>query len=191
MKETLIKTLLPWLFYAGCSLLGFPKVAAPAALLVLVAGGLMSGYSFKPVDFVLMLYFAVVAVGIGLLHWTWLAALQPVVAPAMLASMAFGTVLLRRPFTLPYAREMVKDPVIRKSHHFYRVNTILSILWGLAFLLAALGQAWALGQPGKVWIATLGAFAVTGLVACFTAWFPGWYHKRFYHKAMAQLEAEG
>jgi hypothetical protein len=188
VKTTLLKTLLPWLCYAVLSFLGWHKSAAPVALLVLTLSCLILGTGFKPVDLVLIVYFSAVALGVGLLHWSWLSSIQPVAAPAMLAIMALVTLLLRQPFTLPYARESVKDPAMWDNPHFYRVNYILSILWGSAFLLAALGQAWALYQPKMLWFVTLSAFLVTGLVGWTTYWFPPWYRKRFYTPELAQSE---
>lgn len=188
MKDTLTKTLLPWLCYAGISLAGYPLLAALVAFVGLGLACVFLSSGAKPVDYVLMLYFSALAVGIGLFHWAWLVSLQPVIAPAMLAFMAFGTVLLRRPFTLSYARETVKDPVLLESHHFYRVNYILSALWGTAFLIAAVGQALALGKPNVFWMATLSAFIVTSLVAWFTCWFPNWYRKKFYEPYLIHEE---
>jgi hypothetical protein len=189
MKATLIKTLLPWLSYAGSVFAGWNQSAAPAALTVLILGCLFLG--FKPVDKILLIYFALVSVGVGIMDWAWLASIQPVVVPGMLASMALASVLLRRPFTLPYARESVKDPVILASFHFYRVNTILSALWGLAFLAAALFQLWALGRPEFLWIVTGGGFLATGFAAFFTWWFPLWYHKHVYEPQTARAEVAG
>jgi len=188
MKATLIKTLLPWLCYAGLGLGGFGQSAAAAALAVLILGCVLLGGGFKPVDLVLALYFALLIAGIQVLHWKWLESFQPVLAPAMLAAMAFVTVLLGSPFTLPYARESVKDPAILASFHFYRVNNILSVLWGLAFLVAALGQFWALGHPEFFWIVTGGGFLATGVAAFFTWRFPPWYHKHVYEPQTARLE---
>jgi hypothetical protein len=191
MKDTLIKTLMPWLCYAGLSFLGLPKVAAPAALLALATGCLLLGSRVKPVDLVMMVYFTFVAIGVGFMHWSWLGSLQPVIAPALLAFMAFGTMLLRRPFTLSYARESVKDPDMWENPHFYRVNYILSALWGSAFLIAALSQAWAQGRSEMLWLATLVGFVATGFVAWFTWWFPPWYHKNFFEPMLVKKEVAG
>jgi hypothetical protein len=188
VKTTFIKTLLPWICYAGLNFLGFPKSAAPAALLALILGCTVLGSGVKPVDCVIMFYFMALGIGVGLLHCSWLVSFQPVVAPGMLAFMAFGTVLIRRPFTLPYARESEKDSSMWENPHFYRVNYILSVLWGTAFLIAAAAQLWALGKPGMIWPVTLGAFVVTGLTAWFTWWFPPWYRKNYYEPTLTQEE---
>ncbi len=64
-----------------------------------------------------------------------------------LIAITLGSVLIGRPFTLQYAREMV--PAERQSHPmFYAVNRTISLVWVLAFIVEAATAATVVWLPG-------------------------------------------
>ncbi|MBN8928723.1 MAG: hypothetical protein BGO51_24670 [Rhodospirillales bacterium 69-11] len=82
------------------------------------------------------------------------------------------SILLGRPFTLQYAREQV-PPEHQVQPGFLRVNTVISSVWALAFLVMVLAELALLTAPamsprlGMVVI----ILALVGAVK-FTAWYP-------------------
>lgn len=116
------------------------------------------------------------------MHVPWLLVCQSYLAPALLALMAFGSLMIGSPFTLVYAREWVPVPMWNNPH-FHRVNRILTALWGTAFMLSAVARYWN-GLPWLELIA-LNLFVMFS-VACFTKWFPEWYREHVYLKHEAK-----
>ena len=79
---------------------------------------------------------------------------------------------VRRPFTLPYAREEV-DRLLWDSREFIRTNYVISAVWALAFTLMVLADIVLIYEPQlpqKIGIiATI--VAIVGAVK-FTSWYP-------------------
>jgi hypothetical protein len=101
-----------------------------------------------------------------------------VLASGVLAISTWVSLLIRRPFTLDYARQHV-DPALWSDPRFLRVNRHLTAAWGLAFTINAL---LAYGKMRHLWIAPLvyellsyGCLIGTAL---FTSWYPGYVKRR-------------
>ncbi|MCM2426152.1 hypothetical protein [Streptomyces sp. RKAG337] len=60
----------------------------------------------------------------------------PALVDAWLALTAWGSLLIRRPFTLGIARKLVPEKVAR-TEAFYQTNAVITQVWGLAFAAAA------------------------------------------------------
>lgn len=67
----------------------------------------------------------------------------PSLVNAWLAVTAWGSLALRRPFTLGIARTQAPEAVWRTAR-FYRINAIITSVWAAAFTIAAIGLAWVL-----------------------------------------------
>jgi len=67
----------------------------------------------------------------------------PALVNAWLAVTAWGSLAIRRPFTLGIARTMAPETVWR-TPLFYRVNAVITSVWAVAFTLAALALTWVL-----------------------------------------------
>lgn len=85
---------------------------------------------------------------------------------------AAGSMLVRRPFTLQYAREKV-DPALWNSPTFLRTNYVITAVWSLAFLVLVLADLLMLLAPEVsvrvgVWISIAALFAAFK----FTGWYP-------------------
>ncbi|NBO42584.1 MAG: hypothetical protein EBU92_13915 [Betaproteobacteria bacterium] len=100
-----------------------------------------------------------------------------VVIPGFLTLMAFGSVFINTPFTLPYAKEQA-SPETWSLPHFLIVNQILSLFWGCLFLGLFLASVCVvvtgIGHPLLSWLLA-GLFLLAGFR--FTVWYPYWHEK--------------
>ena len=79
---------------------------------------------------------------------------------------ALATVLVRRPFTLAYAREST-SPEVWDTPAFQRANMVISTAWTLGFAIMTAGAFLsAFGPPRYEWAALLGTGAgISGALA--------------------------
>ncbi|MFE3607418.1 hypothetical protein [Streptomyces goshikiensis] len=145
--------------------------------LVVVSRLLKPGGSLKILEVSDVVFFAVLAV-IGALAspgtHRWLETYAGEVSNIALMAIAFGSMALHKPFTLQYARERV-DPALWYSPAFLRTNYMITGVWGLAFLVAAIAGAFGdlvLHNPNNIWTGWI--IQVLAIVAAlrFTAWYP-------------------
>lgn len=135
---------------------------------------------FKWVDVTFILFFLAMLVGVSWLEIGWMKEYRNVFAPAMLAFLAYGSVLIGKPFTQQYARERMA-PVWWDNPHFHRVNRILAWVWGTCFatgavlaFLAVRMEAWPL------WLSYAASAGLSIFALTFTARFPKWYRREVY-----------
>lgn len=83
-----------------------------------------------------------------------------------------GSILIGKPFTLQYAREVV-DAETLKVPGFIRANYIITSAWTLSTLLMMLGNIALIYVPGlPLWSGLLIAFAARNSAMYFTKWYP-------------------
>ena len=83
-----------------------------------------------------------------------------------------GSILIGKPFTLQYAREVV-DAEIAKLPGFIRANYIITWAWTGSMLLMMAGNAALIYVPGlPLWSGLLIAFAARNSAVYFTKWYP-------------------
>lgn len=176
--ESLLKYGAPWILSGLGSFLAYPAVGNAVAFFLILGLCVYLPMRIKPVEVVLGCFFLLIWIGADWLHLPWLLACKSYLAPASLALLAFGSLAIGYPFTLVYAREWV--PIsMWDNPHFHRVNRILTVLWGVAFLLTAVAKYW----NGLPWIALVALnLSIMFLVAYFTKWFPEWYRIHIYLK---------
>lgn len=172
----------PWIIFSllvGPGRFEIAVVLALATTVVLVAAGRIvhRGSSWKLLELADLFFFAALAV-VGLLASDstrhWLETYAGEVSNVALVVIAFGSMAVRRPFTLPYAREQV-DPAVWNTPTFLRTNYLITGVWGLAFLVAALAGAYGdlvLHNPNNIWTGWI--IQILAIVAAlrFTAWYP-------------------
>jgi hypothetical protein len=94
-----------------------------------------------------------------------------VVDAAMLA-IALLSLLIRRPFTLQYARETV-DAETAVMPEFLRANYVITLVWSLAFVLMVLANALLIYLPGlPLWCGLVIALAARNSALFFSKWYP-------------------
>lgn len=85
---------------------------------------------------------------------------------------SLGSIVMRHPFTLQYAREMV-DAETAKLPGFLRANYIITLAWTGAALLMMAGNIALIYVPGlPLWSSLLVAFAARNSAIYFTKWYP-------------------
>jgi hypothetical protein len=83
-----------------------------------------------------------------------------------------GSMLIGKPFTLQYAREVV-DAETLKVPGFIKANYIITAAWTLSMLLMMLGNIALIYVPGlPLWSGLLIAFAARNSAVYFTKWYP-------------------
>jgi hypothetical protein len=89
------------------------------------------------------------------------------------------SIVIRRPFTLQYAREVV-DAEIARLPGFIRANYIITWAWTGSMLLMMIGNVAMIYLPGvPLWSGLLIAFAARNSAVYFTKWYPA-YRKAKY-----------
>jgi hypothetical protein len=85
---------------------------------------------------------------------------------------SLGSIMIRFPFTLQYAREVV-DAETAKLPGFLRANYIITWAWTGAALLMMFGNIALIYVPGlPLWSSLLIAFAARNSAVYFTKWYP-------------------
>ncbi|MGP3683818.1 hypothetical protein ACTVZO_03755 [Streptomyces sp. IBSNAI002] len=150
---------------------------ATAATLIVLSRVVNRGTSWKLLELADVVFFAALAVvgataSAGTLRW--LETYAGELANITLAVIAFGSMAVGMPFTLQYAREQV-DPALWHTPTFVRTNYVITAVWGLAFLVAALAGGYGdlvLHNPNNIWTGWI--IQILAIVAAlrFTGWYP-------------------
>jgi len=83
-----------------------------------------------------------------------------------------SSILIRKPFTLQYALEVV-DAETAKLPGFIRANYLITAVWTLSMLLMMAGNVALIYVPGlPLWSGLLIAFAARNSAVYFTKWYP-------------------
>lgn len=119
-----------------------------------------------------LLFFIYATCAVVLLENMWTVQHMGILANGMLAASTWLTVVLKRPFTLEYAREHV-DPSRWNDPLFIRTNYLITSVWGLCFVANTV-LAWAkmkqLAMPELAY-EVLSYVLLVG-AALFSSWYP-------------------
>lgn len=83
------------------------------------------------------------------------------------------TLVIRRPFTLPYAKEQT-EPEFWDTPAFLRVNDVVTAMWALAFLVGAVAGlvgTLVLGYDDNIWTGWMVQIVAVMVAVAFTAWY--------------------
>ncbi|MEU5209176.1 hypothetical protein [Streptomyces sp. NPDC020742] len=150
---------------------------ALAVALVVVGRIHHRGRSLKILEVADVVFFAAMAViGIfaspGMLRW--LENYSGEVSSIALTVIALGSMALRVPFTLQYAREQT-PPEVWNEPGFLRTNYLITGAWGAAFAVAAIAGAFGdlvLHNSNNVWTGWIIQIAAIIVALQFTRWYP-------------------
>ncbi|MGW0749561.1 hypothetical protein [Streptomyces sp. NPDC002587] len=186
----------PWIAFSLLAGPGRFEIAvgialATATALIALSHLVNRGSTWKLLEVADVVFFTALAVigataSAGTLHW--LETYAGEVAALTLTLIAFGSMAVRKPFTLQYAREQV-DPAHWHTPGFIRTNYVITMVWGLAFLVAALAGAYGdlvLHNPNNIWTGWI--IPILAIVAAlrFTAWYPDVVRARTVPEAAGQ-----
>ncbi|WP_336216606.1 hypothetical protein [Nonomuraea sp. LPB2021202275-12-8] len=154
-------------------------LALTVSILLLMASRVVRrGGSLKLLEVAEVVFFAALA-AVGLVASAgtrrWLETYASEVSNIALVMIAFGSMAVRMPFTLQYAREQV-DRAHWHSTEFLRTNYVITGVWGLAFLVAAVAGGYGdlvLRDPDNVWTGWIIQIAAIIAAVRFTTWYPG------------------
>ncbi len=170
--------LTPWILY---SLVSGPERLELSVLIALVAAlailGLsrLQGGTIKMLELSDVIFFALLAVVVAVANddfHHWLEVWSGEIANLALMVIVVGSIVLRRPFTLAYARETTPEEYW-DTPEFLRVNYIISWVWAAAFIVQAasggfgdgvldnsnnLWTGWVIQTAGIVWAAQFTIF---------------------------------
>ncbi|MGQ3890184.1 hypothetical protein ACQUW5_14295 [Legionella sp. CNM-1927-20] len=180
MLVQLILGFLPWILYsslAGPSLKQ-QKIAVIVALLVVLV------LDFKELKkgFVLtwgtLLFFILLLAVIFIYPSPWLESHVSLIANCALALIVWFSLVINKPFTLQYAREQISAEYWQ-SPLFIRINQIITIAWGICFLILVLVNALPLFSVVlSDWLYVILSVLPLLLAVWFTSVFPDWYKER-------------
>ncbi|MDI9883626.1 hypothetical protein QMZ92_04220 [Streptomyces sp. HNM0645] len=174
--------MLPWIMFSvlvGPGRFEFAVgVSLAIAVFVLVVDRLRRpGTSVKILEVSDVAFFAALTIvglvaSLGTLRW--LETYSGELSNFALVAIAFGSIVVREPFTVQYARERV-DRSLWTTRGFMHTNYVITAVWGLAFLVAAVAGLigdLVLRQPDNIWtnwVVQIGAIIVA---LRFTEWYP-------------------
>lgn len=147
--------------------------AAAAVSAGLVLRERLSRRSMKILETGTCILFALLGICTSLTHGAWDIPTVRAVVDGGLLLIILLSMVIRRPFTLQYAREQV-SAAVQSSPTFVRTNYIITSIWALAMALivaADLAMHFATGIPVQVEIVVI----VAALGGAF--WFSKWYPK--------------
>lgn len=170
----------PWI---AMSILAGPdrfEIAVGVALAMSVAVlllGRFEGGSVKLLEVASILFFAALAIVGLLVDKATLADLDDLIGEisnVALAVITFGSIIVRRPFTLQYARETTPREFWDEPR-FVRTNYVITFVWAMAFLVAAIAGAYGylvLDDADNLWTGWVIQIGVLIAAIRFTSWYP-------------------
>lgn len=123
-------------------------------------------------------YFIVMLIGVTILHNQWLMSYPFLLANTALAVIAWGSLIVKQPFTIQYAKEKI-SPDLWQQPLFIRINQILTTSWAIIFTLCVLVHlSQHLLHIAEDWVpATItNTLSILGVILTFK--FPAWYKAR-------------
>ena len=159
-------------------------LAAAAACLAVIAFDMVRGRSIKILTVGSVIVFAAVGGYVALVHPDMSTSAVKFAVDAGIFLVSLLSIVLRFPFTLQYAREVV-DAETALLPGFMRANYLITWAWTGAALLMMIGNIALLYVPGlPLWSGLLVTFAARNSAVYFTKWYPQ-YRKAKYGTAPA------
>lgn len=164
----------PWILLAA--LAGNTLHSLKVAIIVSLFTVLLFGYKHLAKGFVLtwgtLLFFAFNLITVVFLENLWIASRMAILANAMLAVIAWASLIIGKPFTIQYAREHVSKE-ISQAPVFFHKNRVVTAVWGAVFLSStATSLLRFYHHTPRTWIYRVITVIVIQLGITFTIWYP-------------------
>jgi hypothetical protein len=170
----------PWILYAvveGKNRLELSAALALGLAVFILCINWIRGGTPKMLEYSDVVYFAGVAIVVAFASAgtrTWLELWGGEVANAALLAIALGSILIRMPFTLQYAREDTPKEYWH-TPEFLRVNYLISWVWVAAFAIEAASGLYGdavLKSSNNLWTGWIIQTLPLIIAAQFTIWYP-------------------
>jgi hypothetical protein len=146
--------------------------AAAAICLAVIAFDIVRGRSIKILGAGTVIVFTAVGGYLALVDPAFSNSAIKLAIDVGIFLVSLGSIVMRVPFTLQYAREVV-DAETAKLPGFLRANYIITWAWTGAALLMMVGNIAMIYVPGlPLWSSLLIAFAARNSAVYFTKWYP-------------------
>ena len=146
--------------------------ASAAICLMVIAHDILRGRSIKMLGAGAAVLFAALGLYLALVDSGLSSPAVRLTVDAGVLAISLASLVLRQPFTLQYAREVV-DAETAKLPGFLRANYVITWAWTAAFLLMLLANVLMIYAPGlPLWSGLAIAFAARNTAAYFTKWYP-------------------
>lgn len=180
--------MLPWIVFSvlvgpGRFEFSVGIALAIAVMLVVLDRLRRPGTSLKILEVADVAFFAALAIvgavaSDGTLRW--LETYSGELSNFALVAIAFGSMAVRVPFTVQYARERVPRE-LWNTRGFMHTNYVITAVWGLAFLVAAVAGLYGdlvLRDSDNIWTNWLIQIGAIIVALRFTEWYPGVVRER-------------
>ena len=186
MLKDIFQSFLPWFAYfiLASYFDQHISIAIIAAAIITIAfdfkelrkGFILSWGTF--IYFIFLFIAAVVFKNPWVIKYHWL------LSNSTLALIAWVSLLIRKPFTIQYAKEQVSSD---KWQHplFLKINNILTAVWGIIFFISVMLNVSKIYLPeisGTIYNISTYLPSIFGV--WFTSWFSNWYREKY----LAQLK---
>ena len=172
---TIFLILAPYAAFSLLTLVTSAAVSLFAAAVICMAVLLFDaarGRSLKILGAGSVLVFVAVGAYVGLIDTTLSIPGVKFAVDAGILLVTLTSIVIRIPFTLQYAREVV-DAETARLPGFLRANYAITLAWTASMLLMMLGNAAIIYVPGlPLWSSLLIAFAARNCAVYFTKWYP-------------------
>jgi hypothetical protein len=156
--KNLIWSFCPWVaFLLGVRINVYVGAGIGLAVALVVLIRAISRHSVHMFDVIGTVYFGGLLILLAAIHpgdiATWGRYAQAV-AHGSLTLIVFGSILIGKPFTEPYAREQAPESVW-KTRRFHDLNRQISAVWGLAFVVGTVSLIVAGSQDSRQFVLRL------------------------------------
>lgn len=184
MLKEFIQSFLPWILFFAFA--GGSQGQLEIAIALAVICSVVFEYKALKKRFVLswgtLVFFILIFIAVVLFKNYWIAKYIWLLSNGALAIIVWLSILLRKPFTIQYAKEQV--PQDKWQHPlFYKINYLISGVWGITFLIYEGLNIIRVYQPSlNGWVYEIATYLPSVFAVWITTWFPDWYKERYFRK---------
>src|SRR5258708_4145400 len=136
MLKEILKSFLPWILFF--ILIGHSEEKLDVAIIAATIASILCDFNRLKHGFILswgtFFFFIFMLVAVVIFKSQWIARYSEFFSNGALAAIAWISILVRKPFTIQYAKEIVSSD---KWQHplFIKINYMLTSAWGILFLI--------------------------------------------------------